>query len=112
MIDSVLDQDAAAACFAALGAPQRLAVIQALVAAGPAGLPAGALGDRVGLSGSTLTHHVRALVQSGLVEQWREGRNILNRADFDRVRILSDYLLLNCCAEAPAVTGRTKHANG
>ncbi len=111
MTDGFLDQDAAAARFAALGAPQRLAVMQALVAAGPEGLSAGALAERVGLGGSTLHHHLRALVQSGLVEQWREGRNILSRARFEEIRVLSDYLLLNCCAEAPQSASHTEHAH-
>ena len=89
MTVSILDQDAAAARFAALGAPQRLAVMQTLVAAGPDGLSAGALAARVGLGGSTLTHHLRALVQSGLVEQWRDGRRILSRARYAEIRVAS-----------------------
>ncbi|MDJ0860476.1 MAG: winged helix-turn-helix domain-containing protein, partial [Dinoroseobacter sp.] len=66
------DLSDAATAFAALGAPQRLSVLIALVRAGPGGLPIGELGQRVGISGSTLTHHVKALVQAGLVAQQRE----------------------------------------
>jgi len=96
----ILDQEQAAQCFAALGSEQRLAVLQALVAAGPDGMPAGALAERAGLGASTLTHHLRFLSQSGLVRQQRKGRQILSFADFDQVERLSRYLLLNCCSEA------------
>lgn len=95
-----LDQEQATQCFAALGSEQRLGVLQALVAAGPRGMAATALAERVGLGASTLTHHLRFLSQSGLVRQQRQGRQVLSFADFDQVTRLSHYLLLNCCAEA------------
>lgn len=98
----------AAQCFAALGSEQRLSVLQALVAAGPAGLSAGDLTGRTGIGGSTLTHHLRFLTQSGLVRQERRGRQIISRAHYARVEALSAYLLHNCCAAAP--TG-TDHAH-
>ncbi|MEM8788829.1 MAG: metalloregulator ArsR/SmtB family transcription factor [Pseudomonadota bacterium] len=104
---TVLDQAEAAQCFAALGSEQRLAVLQTLVAAGPDGLPAGVLAQRVGLGASTLTHHLRFLSQSGLVVQRKEGRSVLSSAAFERVEQLSAYLLLNCCAEASG----TAHAH-
>ncbi|MHA3915908.1 ArsR/SmtB family transcription factor [Halovulum sp. GXIMD14793] len=98
-IDRTLDIEEAAQAFAALGSEQRLAVLQALVAAGPDGLAAGDLAQRTGIGASTLTHHLRFLTQSGLVTQRREGRSILSMAAFERVEHLSHYLLLNCCAE-------------
>ncbi|MEO0914926.1 MAG: metalloregulator ArsR/SmtB family transcription factor, partial [Pseudomonadota bacterium] len=89
----------AAQAFAALGSGQRLSVLQTLVAAGPEGLAAGDIAAKTGISASTLTHHLRFLTQSQLVTQRREGRSIISMADFDRVQTLSDYLLINCCAE-------------
>ncbi|WP_425091557.1 ArsR/SmtB family transcription factor [Tropicimonas sp. S265A] len=100
-------QDAAEA-FAALGAPQRLSVLLTLVRAGPTGLSIGALGARVGVTGSTLTHHVKALVQAGLVAQVREGRVIRCTVVFGRVEALSDFLLAQCCAD----TAQTEHTHG
>ena len=99
-LTDILGLEDAAQCFAALGSEQRLQVLQALVAAGPDGLPAGALAARVGLGASTLTHHLRFLAQAGLIDQRKEGRSVISTAAFDRVHRLSDYLLLNCCAEA------------
>lgn len=95
-----LDLEEAAQAFAALGSEQRLSVLQALVAAGPEGLSAGGLIERTGIAASTLTHHLRFLTQAGLVKQRREGRSILSTAEFGRVNQLSQYLLLNCCADA------------
>lgn len=91
----------AALAFAALGAPQRLSVLVTLVRAGPEGLPIGVLGQRVGVNGSTLTHHVKALVQAGLVAQQREGRVIKCSIVYGRVEALSEFLLAQCCADAP-----------
>ena len=89
----------AAAKFAALGSEQRLSVLRALVCAGPDGLTIGALGDRVGVTGSTLTHHLRILSAAGLIRQTRSGRSVICAgADYDEVRALSDFLMRNCCA--------------
>ncbi len=90
----------AAAGFAALGSEQRLSVLVTLVRAGPEGLPIGVLGDRTGITGSTLTHHMRVLAQAGLVQRARDGRRILCVADYDGVRALSDFLLSQCCRDS------------
>ncbi len=93
----------AASTFAALGSEQRLAVLRALVRAGPEGLAIGELGARSGVTGSTLTHHLRILAQAGLVNQTRQGRKIICiGAAYDRMRSLSDFLLSECCADSPS----------
>ncbi|MCX7567181.1 metalloregulator ArsR/SmtB family transcription factor [Sulfitobacter sp. F26169L] len=93
----------AAAGFAALGSEQRLTVLLALVRAGPAGLSIGALGEVTGVTGSTLTHHMKILAAAELVEQTRQGRSIICAAiAYERVRSLSHFLLTECCADADA----------
>ena len=67
----------AASTFAALGSEQRLAVLRCLVRAGHDGLSIGVLGDRSGVTGSTLTHHMKILAQAGLVVQKKQGRSII-----------------------------------
>ena len=92
----------AAQAFAALGSEQRLSVLQTLVRAGPEGLSMGTLGERSGISGSTLTHHLRFLTHAGLVVQERQGRSIICAAvAYDMVGALSAYLLRECCADTP-----------
>ena len=72
-----LDLEIAASSFAALGSEQRLTVLRVLVRAGPAGLSIGALGRRSGVTGSTLTHHMKILSSAGLVSQTRQGPSII-----------------------------------
>lgn len=92
----------AASTFAALGSEQRLGVLRVLVRAGPEGLSIGELGERSGVTGSTLTHHMKVLANAGLVQQVREGRRIICiAAAYDEMRALSDFLLTECCADAP-----------
>jgi len=91
----------AASTFAALGSEQRLAVLRTLVRAGPDGLSIGELGTRTGVTGSTLTHHMKILIQAGLVEQEKQGRSIICvSVAYDRATLLSDFLLTECCADA------------
>jgi len=90
----------AASTFAALGSEQRLSVLRTLVRAGPEGLSIGELGQRTGVTGSTLTHHMKILAQSGLVTQHKEGRSVICVAlAYDEVQRLSDFLLSECCAD-------------
>ena len=97
-----IDPEEAAAGFAALGSEARLDVIRLLVRAGPEGMTVGALKDATGAAASTLSHHLRFLAQTGLVEQEKRGRSIICRADFDRIQSLAGYLTKECCADAPA----------
>lgn len=99
--DSSLTPQAAARAFAALGSEQRLGVLRLLVRAGPDGLTMGALAKRSGIPNSTLTHHLRALVDAGLVAQQRRGRSIVCASvAYDMAEALSTYLLTNCCVDA------------
>ena len=97
----LLTVERAASTFAALGSEQRLTVLRTLVRAGPDGLTMGALGERSGVTGSTLTHHIRILAQAGLVRQEKRGRSVFCAAvAYDRIEALSEYLLRECCADA------------
>lgn len=99
-LDTDLDLTLAATRFAALGSEQRLGVLRTLVRAGPDGLSMGELGARAGVTGSTLTHHLKILVQADLVTQARQGRHIIcSGVAWDEVRALSEFLLKECCAD-------------
>lgn len=93
----------AAASFAALGSEQRLLVLRCLVRAGSQGLSIGDLGERTGVTGSTLTHHLKLLAAAGLVKQERQGRSTICAAvAYEEVQALAQFLLTECCADAPA----------
>ena len=102
----------AATAFAALGSEARLAILRRLVRAGPEGLPIGALGEDVGVTGSVLTHHVRQLVSAGLVEQRRDGRRILCSVVITEVEALSGFLISECCADRDAATNQRHKTHG
>lgn len=94
------DMLTAAAQLAALGHEARLSVFRLLVRAGPDGLRVGEIAEREGLAPSTLAHHLRALVQAGLVRQARQGREVQCIAAFEAMDGLVGFLTEECCAEA------------
>jgi ArsR family transcriptional regulator, arsenate/arsenite/antimonite-responsive transcriptional repressor len=90
-----------AAVIDALGAlahEYRLAIYRLLVEQGPAGLPAGAIGERVGLVPSSLTFHLQALHRAGLIRQARASRQLIYSADYSAMNGLVGYLTDKCCS--------------
>ncbi|GFE48391.1 transcriptional regulator [Roseobacter cerasinus] len=101
MKPDISDLTVAATQFAALGSEQRLSVLRILVRAGPDGLSIGDLGARTGVTGSTLTHHMKILASAGLVTQVKQGRSIICAAvAYDDVQALSQFLIKECCADS------------
>lgn len=90
--------DDAAPILAELGNGTRLSIFRLLVKAGPEGLPVGEIQRLLMIPGSTLSHHIRRLVQVGLVGQRRESRTLYCTADIATLRELIDYLLSECCS--------------
>jgi DNA-binding transcriptional ArsR family regulator len=82
----------------ALAHEYRLAIYRLLVEQGPAGLPAGAIGERVGLVPSSLTFHLQSLHRAGLIQQSRASRQLIYSADYPVMNGLVGYLTDNCCA--------------
>src|SRR5215831_8282526 len=82
----------------ALAHEHRLAIFRLLVERGPQGMPAGHIGERLGLVPSSLTFHLQNLQRAGLIGQRRESRQLIYRADFDAMNSLVGYLTENCCA--------------
>ncbi|MCC5987281.1 MAG: helix-turn-helix transcriptional regulator [Pararhodobacter sp.] len=101
----------AALTFAALGSEARLAVLQTLVRAGPEGLGIGLLGNRCGITGSTLTFHLNTLAQAGLITRRKHGRQITCAADTGAIRALSEFLLAECCADRPGSAPPVTHGS-
>jgi len=98
---------------AALAHEYRLAIYRLLVEQGPGGLPAGVIGERVGLQPSSLTFHLQALHRAGLIAQRRASRQLIYSADYPAMNGLVGYLTDNCCAAegaaccpAPALPAR------
>lgn len=100
-----MESDEAASIFTALGQATRLDLIRALLAAAPGGLPAGDIAGRLGVPASTLSFHLRALEQAGLVAPTRHGRSLVYAARIERLRALLVFLADACCQGHPARCG-------
>ena len=100
-----MEKSDAVAALAALAQDSRLDVFRLLVQAGPAGLPAGKIGDALGLPSATLSFHLNQLRQPGLIGFRRQGRSLIYAADYDAMHALLAYLTENCCGQRSAACG-------
>lgn len=78
----------------------RLAIFRLLVQAGEAGLPVGAIGEKLQLAPATLSFHLAGLKHAGLVTARRAGRTIYHAANYTAMNELIGYLSENCCQGA------------
>jgi len=83
--------DDAAARLEALGNPTRLRIYRTLVRAGDAGSSVGKLQTKLDLAASTLSHHLKAMMMVGLVEQQRQGTTLICRANYEVMRGIVDF---------------------
>ena len=81
----------------ALGHPVRLAILRFAVQAGPEGASAGAIQAHVGLPASTLSHHLKRLVDAGVMQTRGEGTFHYYSVDYGALRKLTSYLWEDCC---------------
>ena len=103
--------------FGALAQETRLGIYRLLVAAGPEGLAAGAIAEKLELPPATLSFHLKELNQAGLVRSRQEGRFVIYAANFDTMIALVSFLTDNCCggnacvpACQPASTAKRRKA--
>jgi arsenate reductase len=100
-----MENATAAAAFAAIGQDTRLALLKELLAAGPVGLAAGDAAARLAVPASTLSFHLRALEQAGLVAATRDGRSLVYVAAPAALAELLAELAGPCVAHAPDACG-------
>ena len=81
----------------ALAHDSRLAIFRLLVQAGPEGLPAGSIGEKLGLRPATLSFHLAHLARSGLASSRQDGRFVIYSVDFRNMNGLVEFLTENCC---------------
>jgi len=86
-----------AAQLGALGHPIRLEILRFVVQAGPHGAAAGEIQSQVDLPASTLSHHLKRLVDAGLLSSRSEGTFHYYAAVYPSLRALTDYLWEDCC---------------
>lgn len=81
----------------ALGHPVRLSILRFVVQGGAEGAAAGEIQSHVDLPASTLSHHLKRLVDAGLLKTRSEGTFHYYSTDFTALRALTDYVWEDCC---------------
>jgi len=97
-----MEIDAAIEALAGLANHSRLAVFRLLVRRGRQGLPAGELGQRLGIAANAMSFHLTRLRQAGLVTARRSGRSIIYAVDYRGIGSLMGFLTENCCGDSAA----------
>jgi ArsR family transcriptional regulator len=82
---------------AALGHVARLAILRAVVQAGPEGISTTDLQEKVDIPWTTLNHHLERLVDAALVAARKEGKFVFHTADYKALRTLTDFVWEDCC---------------
>jgi DNA-binding transcriptional ArsR family regulator len=82
---------------AALAQPNRLQIFRSLVVKGSDGLTPALLAADLGMPANTLSFHLKELMNADLISQERNGRNLIYRAQYDRMNAVLSYLSQNCC---------------
>lgn len=95
-----METNTALSALAALAQDTRLAAYRALVQAGPNGIAAGLLSEKLGVPCQTLSFHLAQLRHAGLITQRRDGRSLIYAAAYDAMNGLIAFLTENCCAGA------------
>lgn len=86
---------------AALAQPSRLQIFRSLVVKGAEGLTPALLAEQLGMAANTLSFHLKELMHADLISQERSGRNLIYRAQYDRMNAVLAYLSQNCCQGEP-----------
>jgi ArsR family transcriptional regulator len=90
------------AALGALAQETRLDIYRLLVQAGPEGLPAGHIGERLGLPSATLAFHLKELKTAKLATCTRNGRSLIYAAEYPTMNALLFFLTENCCGRGAA----------
>ena len=88
-----------AACLAELGNEKRLSTFRYLIKKGKAGAPVWEIQKELGIPASTLSHHIAHLVKVGLLEQERQSRTLICRAQYPKLEGMINFLLEECCSD-------------
>jgi ArsR family transcriptional regulator, arsenate/arsenite/antimonite-responsive transcriptional repressor len=98
-----IDEERALNGFSALSQPTRLQMLRMLVVEGPAGLAAGDIAAKAGVSSSGASFHLAHLERAGLISSRREARSIIYRANLGGLSGLVEFLMADCCQGHPEV---------
>ena len=106
-----MDERQALIVFGALSQETRLRLLRLLVSAGPDGIAAGALAEKVEVSPSNVSFHLKELERAGLVTTRRDARSIVYSAEYDTLSGLLRFLMEDCCSGRPEICAPTVAAS-
>ncbi|MBI0329667.1 ArsR/SmtB family transcription factor [Burkholderia plantarii] len=98
-----MEMNSAVRALGALAQVSRLGIFRLLVEAGPAGVAAGQIGERLEIAPSSLSFHMKELSHAGLVSVRQQGRFMIYSANFSAMNDLLGFLTENCCAGDPCL---------
>src|SRR6266568_4428786 len=87
----------------AMGTESRLRIVRLLLSAHPDGLVVGEIQSELGITGSTLSHHLDKLKNEGLVTIRREGTFLRYTANTESLQDLLTFLYAECCTRNKAI---------
>jgi ArsR family transcriptional regulator, arsenate/arsenite/antimonite-responsive transcriptional repressor len=91
----------------AMGTEPRLRIMRLLLSAHPEGLVVGDIQSELGVTGSTLSHHLDKLKNEGLVNVRREGTFLRYTANTESLQELLTFLYAECCTRNKAIRPET-----
>lgn len=80
-------------------------LLRLLASAGASGMPAGELSTALGVPPSTMSYHLAALEQAGLVQSTRRSRHVIYAVRVFGLRTLLAFMTETCCAGRPELCG-------
>lgn len=76
----------------ALSQESRLLIFRLLMEQGEAGLSAGSISEQLGIPPATLSFHLSQLSSARLLDSHKEGRSVIYKANYKRIRKLAKFL--------------------
>jgi len=87
----------------AMGTESRLRIMQLLLSAHPGGMVVGEIQSELGISASTLSHHLDKLKHEDLIRVSREGTFLRYTASTEVLQELLTFLYAECCTRNKAI---------
>jgi ArsR family transcriptional regulator len=106
-----MELESAITLLGALAQDSRLQVYRLLVQAGPEGMAATEIAERLGIPANTLSFHLKTLSHADLVQSRQAGRFIYYSTNYEQMNALLGFLTENCCGGrscAPAAVATRK----
>jgi DNA-binding transcriptional ArsR family regulator len=92
-----MESKSAVTALSALAQESRLGVYRLLVQAGPEGMAASEIAERLGIPANTLSFHLKTLSHADLVQSRQAGRFIYYSTNYEQMSSLLGFLTENCC---------------